>query len=339
MATQRILGIAEPLDFSPEQSRELESIASEYGLVLRLAATATAGDDGPISRDAWIEFVSGCDYVISGKQGLSARDATGAAGTEGIYSAPPGIVISHPFVNVAWVDGGRLADGGITLLYAPGCNRDAVAEWVLGCSISLFREMRASSNKRDVEPRLTRSRSLAGRTAAVLGRGAVGSRVGEVLGAMKMNVRYLERGGASLADVVRGADLVVNCLSSKVENCDVLDADFFASHMEEGSVFVSMTNPAIYSIDGLLEALFSGRVRGAAIDVGNTFPGDTRHASYRKFTDFLDMHPRFEDVLLVTPQVAHFSDASQRTSFDVAIENVRLAAGGLLDGIFDRVWR
>ena len=32
-------------------------------------------------------------------------------------------------------------------------------------------------------------------------------------------------------------------------------------------------------------------------------------------------------MLLVTPQVAHFSDASQRSSFDVAIENVRLAAG------------
>ena len=29
----------------------------------------------------------------------------------------------------------------------------------------------------------------------------------------------------------------------------------------------------------------------------------------------------------MTPQVAHFSDASQRSSFDVAIENVRLAAG------------
>ena len=337
MATQRILGITEPLDFSPEQSRELESIASEYGLVLR-PATATA-DGGPISRDAWIDFVSGCDYVISGKQGLSARDATGAAGTEGIYSAPPGIAISHPFVNVAWVDGKRLADGGITLLYAPGCNRDAVAEWVLGCAICLFREMRSSSNKRDVEPRLTRSRSLAGRTAAVLGRGAVGSRVGEVLGAMKMNVRYLERGGeASMSDVVRGADLVVNCLSSKVENNEVLDKEFFASTMERGSVFVSMTNPSIYSIDGLLEALSSGRVRGAAIDVGNTFPGDTRHASYEKFTNFLDVHPRFEDVLLVTPQVAHFSDASQRSSFDVAIENVRLAAGGLLDGIPERVW-
>jgi phosphoglycerate dehydrogenase-like enzyme len=140
-------------------------------------------------------------------------------------------------------------------------------------------------------------------------------------------------------DVVRGADLVVNCLSSKVENNEVLDKEFFASTMERGSVFVSMTNPAIYSIGGLLEALSSGRVRGAAIDVGNTFPGDTRHASYEKFTNFLDVHTRFEDVLLVTPQVAHFSDASQRSSFDVAIENVRLAAGGLLDGIPERVWR
>jgi phosphoglycerate dehydrogenase-like enzyme len=331
----RVLGITDPLDFSPEQSRELESIASEFGLVLRRAATG----DGPISRDGWIEIVSGCNYVISGKQGMSARDGSGGAGTEGIYSAPPGTVISHPFVNVAWVDGGRLADGGITLLYAPGCNRDAVAEWVLGCSIALFRELRASLNMRGGDSRPTRSRSLAGKTAAVLGRGAVGARVGEVLGAMRMNVRYLERGGAPIPDVVRGADLVVNCLSSRTENGNLLGAEFFASHVPHGSVFVSMTNPAIYSIDGLLGALSAGRVRGAAIDVGNTFPGDTEQANYKRFTDFLDLHPQFEDVLLVTPQVAHFSDASQRSSFDVAIENIRAAAGGLLDQIPDRVWR
>lgn len=213
-----------------------------------------------------------------------------------------------------------------------------------------------SINKRDNEPRLVRSRTLKGKSVAILGRGAVGGRVGEVLGAMGMDVRYLRRRGGgggddgdggmgdgdactSICDIVQGVDLVVNCLSSKSENMNLLNDEFFKSHMSKGSIFVSMTNPSIYSIDGLLSALYSGRIRGAAIDIGNTYPGDVHQVNYGRFVDFLDRHPTFEDVLIVTPQVAHFSDTSQKSSYDMAIENVRYAASGRLDMIPDRVWR
>jgi phosphoglycerate dehydrogenase-like enzyme len=269
---------------------------------------------------------------------LSARDVSGQAGTEGIYQAPRGVVISHPFVNVAWVDKKRLQECGVTLLFAPGCNRDAVAEWALGCTLTLYRELRLSINKRTREPKVTRARSLAGKRVAILGKGAVGTRVGEVLSALNMDVHYLERGG-NIAEAVRGADLIMNCLSSKAENNKILNSKFFLSDMPKGSAFVSMTNPAIYEVDALLEALEKKHIRGAAIDIGGTFPGDTEQEHYKKFTTFLDRHPEFEDTLLVTPQVAHFSDLSQRISFDMAIDNIRHAAGDALDQIAHRVWR
>ncbi len=315
----------------PVQLSALEEIAAAHGLTLRRA------ERNP-SRDEWLAFVSECSFVISGKQGLSARDASGHAGTEGIYHAPRGAVISHPFVNVAWVNKKRLAESGVTLLFAPGCNRDAVAEWVLGCALTLYRDLRLSINKREREPKLTRTRSLAGKRVAILGKGAVGTRVGEVLSALNMTVSYLERGG-SLAAAVRGADLVVNCLSSKAENNKILDSKFFLSDLPKGSVFVSMTNPAIYEVEGLLEAVEKKHIRGAAIDVGGTFPGDTEQEHYKQFTTFLDRHPEFENLLLVTPQVAHFSDLSQQISFDMAIDNIRHAAGNALARIPDRVWR
>jgi len=327
---QKILGVTEPLDLTPDQISDLEQIAKTYNLQLLRA------ESNP-SRDAWIEFVSKCSFVISGKQGLSAKDASNAAGSEGVYQAPRGLVISHPFVNVAWVDKQRLAGQGVTLLYAPGCNRDAVAEWVLSCSLNLFRGFKLAVNKRSKEPATTRSRSLTGKTAAILGKGAVGARVGEVLSALKMRVNYLERGSA-IDDVVRDAELVVNCLSSKAENSNILNADFFASVMPRGSIFVSMTNPLIYDIDGLLSAIRAGQIRGAAIDVGNTFPGDTEQANYKRFTEFLDQHAEFENSLLVTPQVAHFSDASQTSSFNMAIDNIRHAVSGNLAAVAERVW-
>lgn len=323
------LGISEPMDFSPDQNHELDSIASEFNLILRRATSNP-------TRDEWVQFVKECNYVISGKQGLSTTDPSGAAGTEGIYDAPRGIVISHPFVNVGWVDTQRLKKLNISLLYAPGCNRDAVAEWVLGYALTLFRNFRVCVNKREMEPRVNRSQSLAGKAVAILGKGAVGTRCGEVLGALKMDVRYLVRGG-SLLETVCDVDLVVNCLSSKAENRNLLNADFFLNQMSRGSTFVSMTNPAIYDIDGLLAAMKNGHIHGAAIDVGNTFPGDVHQDNYKKFTSFLNLHPEFENVLLVTPQVAHFSNASQRSSFDMAIENIRRAVNNTLNQIPDRM--
>ena len=191
-------------------------------------------------------FVNDCDYVISGKQGLSAKlvddDGEEMAGTEGIYHVAPKrrrdgegggenndtLVISHPFVNVAWIDKARLTGLGITLLYAPGCNRDAVSEWVLHSALSLFRKLHACTNVRSSIPKVRRGRSIADKNAVILGKGAVGTRCGMVLSAMKMNVRYLERdNNISLRDLVRDADLVVNCISSSSSNANILKADFF----------------------------------------------------------------------------------------------------------------
>ena len=99
-----------------------------------------------------------------------------------------------------------------------------------------------------------------------------------------------------------------------------------------------MTNPIIYDIDGLLYALSAERIYGAAIDIGNTYPGDVHQIGYAKFMNFLNANPGYENVLLVTPQVAHFADASQSTSFDMAIENIRYAVEDKLVCIPDRVW-
>ena len=357
---RRVLGISEPLDFSPAQRREIDAIVSEYNLVLRQATSTAAADESSIGREGWMAFVNDCDYVISGKQGLSAKlihDGEEMAGTEGIYHVAPkrrrdgegggennnALVISHPFVNVAWIDKARLTGLGITLLYAPGCNRDAVSEWVVHSALSLFRKLHTCANVRSSIPRVRRGRSIANKIAVILGKGAVGTRCGMVLSAMKMNVRYLERDNndgdmISLRDLVRDADLVVNCLSSSSSNANILNADFFNVYMPRGSTFISMTNPIIYDIDGLLSALSTERIYGAAIDIGNTYPGDVRQTNYAKFMNFLNTHPEYENVLLVTPQVAHFADASQSTSFDMAIENIRYAVEDKLDRIPDRVW-
>ena len=323
--------VTEPFDFTPEQIQRLEKIAEAKGTELTISKKHP-------TRDEWVELVAPSSFVLTGKRGFSDRDESGEAGTEAIYSAPEGTVISHPFVNVGWVDKAKLAEKDITLTYAPGCNRDAVAEWTLSCALDIFRGFSLAKNKEEVEPRITRTESLLGKNITILGKGAVGTRVGELAEAFKMNVSYLTREN-TLEEAVKGADLVVNCLSSKPENHDLLDAEFFNSTMPKGAVFICMTNPMIYSIEGLLAALGNGHLSGAGIDVGSSFPGDTTHENYQKFMTFLDSNPEYRARLLVTPQVAHFSDESQKVSFDMAIENLECAVRGELEAVEKRTWK
>jgi phosphoglycerate dehydrogenase-like enzyme len=351
---QKVLGISEPLDFSPAQQREIDAIVSEYNLILREAKTPSSGGTPTSVREEWIAFVNDCDYVISGKQGLSAKlinEEEEIAGTEGIYHVTKRVqrddnegtrselVISHPFVNVAWVNKAQITNLGITLLYAPGCNCNAVSEWVLHSTLSLFRQLHTCTNKRTLEPKVHRSRSLVNKNAVILGKGAVGSRCGEVLSAMKMNVKYLTRNsGISINELVQDADLVINCLNSTSTNTNILNTDFFNKYMSKGSIFISMTNPIIYDIDGLLTSISNNHIHGAAIDIGNTYPGDVTQINYAKFITFLNTFPQYENVLLVTPQLAHYADVSQSTSFDMAIENIRHAVEDTLHCIPERVW-
>lgn len=325
------LVVTEPLDFSSEQLDRLKLLTQLNGIELERAA-------GNPTRDEWIEMVGDAQFALSGKQGLSTKDASGATDSEGIYDASRGLKIAHPFVNVAWVNKERLADKDITLTYAPGCNRDAVAEWVINAALDLFRQFALAINKEEVEPRLMRTQSLKGKNMTILGKGAVGTRVGELAEAFKMNVKYLERSG-SIEDAVAGADVVVNCLSSSKGNHGLLDSKFFTEIMPTGSVFISMTNPVIYDISALLEAIGKGKLRGAGIDVGNSFPGDTSNENYKKYLDFINENAEFKSAILVTPQIAHFSDDSQRISFDMAIENLEYAVQGNLESVGNRIWR
>lgn len=322
--------VSEPMDFSESQLQRLRGIASAHALLLQMSA------NNP-SREDWLRLASESRILICGKQGMSARDASGAPGSEGIYSLPKGIIVSHPFVNVAWVDRERLRAGGITLLFAPGSNRDAVGEWAAAAMLHLSRRFDLALNKEQAEPKLARSRGLKGKKILIMGRGAVGGRISELAQAFKMHVDFLLL-GQNPAERVIGADFVVNCLSSGKENHGILDAPFFNKAMSEGSIFISMTSPLIYSIEGLLEALKSGRLAGAGIDVGNTFPGDVANESYAKFLKFMSSPDGANKNLFVTPQVAHFSDDSQRSSYDMAIDNVEQALNNNLEAVKERVW-
>ncbi len=298
--------ITEPLDLSPAQLARLRALAEvvEFG-----APPATVHE--------WLTRCAGFSHVCSGKCGLTWKHPEG--GRLGIFYLPAGTVVSHPFVNVAMISKDQLRAAQVTLGYAPGANRDAVAEWVMSMLLELFRGFAAAVNLDDPSRKLGRTRSLVEKRIVILGaNGAVGSAVAARATAFRMEVVPFIRGMDLLASLA-GAHAVVNCLSSLPENNNRLADEFFAA-MAAGSFFVSMTNPSIWNIDALVAAVKSGHLGGAAIDVGNKGPGDVTAESYRALLSV--------ERILATPQIAHFADVSARSANDMMVANIEASVAG-----------
>lgn len=257
------------------------------------------------SPEAWLERVRGFDVICSGKLGLKQK-----------YQELRDVMVSVPFVGVGWLDKDILKRNNITVSNAPGCNKDAVSEWVVGMMINLVRELPTYINTDDDQ--LSDSwlrkqfRGLYGMNLCVLGAGNIGKRVGKVCEALDMNVSYFKRGDDLLA-CVRDSDVIVNALGSNHETRGLLGEAFFDS-LKQGSYFISIADQEIFDQDALFKALDSGRMAGAAIDCGSIQVGTSDNPDYL----LMQKHPK----VLATPHIAYNTDRTDRLGNDMMIGNI-----------------
>ncbi|MDD4901871.1 MAG: NAD(P)-dependent oxidoreductase [Patescibacteria group bacterium] len=222
--------------------------------------------------------------------------------------------ISLPFVGVGWLDLKKLAHNNVKVANAPGCNKSAVAEWIVGMMIILSRKLLKYINIEEVGEKdvLEHMPGLAGKKVVILGKGNVGIRVGKICEVFDMEVSYFKRGG-DLINLIKQADFVVNCLANNPETKNLLDKKFFES-LKEGAFFVSITDTDIYNVDALIGAIDSGRLKGAAIDPAGVGIFNTKNDIYSK----LRQSPK----IIVTPHIAFHTDMTCRTANDIMIDNV-----------------
>lgn len=144
----------------------------------------------------------------------------------------------------------------------------------------------------------------------ILGKGNIGSCVGVAAEALGMQVDYFQRGD-NLFDKVRGADVVVDCLSSKPDTQDLLNAEFFNS-LKSGVYFVTVSAGKVLDVDAMFEALDNGKLKLAAHD--SFMAGDTSNELYQKILN----HPK----VYATPHIGYNTDVTGRTGNDMMIDNV-----------------
>lgn len=286
-------------DFTPEQKSRLDALGD-----------VTYYDSLPNGQE-YLERVTGADIICSGTAGL-----------QDVYSQLHDVYITVGFVSVAFVDLEVLKQHNVTVSNAPGVNRYAVSEWIIGMLINLSRQLPKFTNSTELFrkdgnlPPLTPG--LARKNLCILGAGNIGKRVGEVATILDMNVSYFKRSD-DLLDAIKAADYVVNTLSSNPSTKNLLDDIFFVG-LKAGAYFVDVTRGEIVNHDALLQALENGTLAGVATDCGGILVGDTDDEIYKKYMS----HPG----VLATPHISYNTPLSMEMGNDVMIDNVEAWIAG-----------
>lgn len=124
--------------------------------------------------------------------------------------------------------------------------------------------------------------TLAGATVTIWGFGSIAARLTPLLQLLGAEVRGIarssgERAGvpvvaeADAAEVLARTDVLVSLLPAAADTAGLFDASVFAA-LRPGAVFVNVGRGATVDEAALIEALESGRLRAAAIDVMQTEP-------------------------------------------------------------------
>lgn len=182
------------------------------------------------------------------------------------------------------VDLDEAAHRGVPVFNAPHSNTRSVAELVIGLAVMLFRDIfRKSSlaHTGDWQKSASGSHELRGHTLGIIGYGHIGSQVSVLAESMGMNVVFhdikpvLALGNAtplaSLREVLGVSDLVTLHVPETPETAGMIGAAELAA-MKPGCHLINASRGTVVDVDALAEALRSGQVGGAAVDVFPTEP-------------------------------------------------------------------
>lgn len=185
------------------------------------------------------------------------------------------------------VDVKAATERGIPLLYTPGRNANAVAELTIGLMILLARHLR------EAEEALRRDRSAAwsstvkrpivgieldGKALGIVGFGLVGRSVCRLALAFGMKVSaydpYVEPAvieaygakAAALEEVLETSDFLSLHLRESADTAGFMDRAKF-SQMKRSAYFINTARGSLVDESALLEALDTGLIAGAALDV------------------------------------------------------------------------
>ena len=195
--------------------------------------------------------------------------------------APKLRVIGRAGVGVDNIDADAATRRGIVVMNTPGANAVAVAELTIGLMLALARKLPAANAGMHAgrwEKKNLQGMELRGKTLGVLGLGRIGLEVAkrakgfgmEVIGCDPFVSAAVARENgiklATLEELIAGSDYITLHVGLTPQTTGVINAKTLAA-MKKGVRIVNCARGELIDDAALVEALKSGQVAGAALDV------------------------------------------------------------------------
>ncbi|MGI9336870.1 MAG: phosphoglycerate dehydrogenase [Gammaproteobacteria bacterium] len=231
------------------------------------------------------------------------------------------------------VDIGAARERGVPVFNAPFSNTRSVAELVLAESILLLRDLprkNASAHRGHWLKSAAGSFEVRGKKLGIVGYGHIGTQVGLLAESLGMQVFYhdvtpkLALGNAtpvsSLPALLAMVDIVTLHVPESPDTVGLIGKTEI-SRMPKGAALINASRGTVLDIDALVDALNSGHLSGAALDVFPTEPGSNEE-------EFVSPLRGLDNVLL-TPHVGGSTvEAQASIGVEVADKLVRFNAYG-----------
>lgn len=273
---------------------------------------------GALDEDDLIEKIKGVHVLgIRSKTNVSERV---------LEAADRLMAIAAFCIGTNQVDLDACAAKGVAVFNAPYSNTRSVVELALGLTITLMRDVVDKSTAMHTgrwNKSADGSRELRGKTLGIVGYGAIGSQLSVLAEALGMRVIFhdqserLALGNAkrmrSLDALLAEADVVTLHVDGRRENTNLIGAAQFQM-MRPGTLFLNLSRGHVVDIGALAQAIGSGRVGGAALDV---FPEEPRTNA-----DPFDSPLMGLKNVILTPHIGGSTEEAQEAIAEFAAERL-----------------
>lgn len=268
---------------------------------------------GSLSEEELLEAVKDVHFI-----GLRSRTQL----TQEVFDAANKLVAVGCFcIGTNQVDLIAAAKRGIPVFNAPFSNTRSVAELVLGQILLLLRgipEKNAQAHRGVWKKSADSSFEARGKRLGIVGYGHIGTQLGILAENLGMRVYYydienkLSLGNATqiqtMSELLNKCDVISLHVPETAGTKDMMGAEEFA-RMKPGAIFINAARGTVVKIPDLCDALESGHLGGAAIDVFPTEPKTNAEP-------FESPLQKFDNVIL-TP---HVGGSTQEAQENIGVE-------------------
>ena len=272
----------------------------------------------PLAGESLVAAARGAAIIVADRQ---------TPGALAVFERSPDLVaFVRVAVDIRNVDVAAASANGVLVTQASAGFVPAVTELVLGFLVDLSRGVSGAtaSYRAGTVPPASMGRQLAGSTLGVIGYGAIGRRVAAVGHALGMrvlvsdpHVRAVEAGveAVEFGALLASSDYVV-CLAIANEQTENLMNDAAFARMQPGAFFINVSRGNLVDEAALVRALDSGRLAGAALDVGR--------APDQMPTPALARHPK----VIATPHVGGLTpQAAEHQALETVAQVAEIVKG------------